>query len=278
MHRCPARECRAPDCRSQRHRSPARHPARSTTRDPIRSWTHRRVVIAVVVGRQRLGLQRGVGQLLGGRAIVDALEPNEPSLLLLARLDDGQPLGPGEQSGARRHPLEPIGDQRDVQLALNTVGTTDAPDFAESRQSSVDKVDVDLDAIAGGRGAHDGADALRSAPTPADDPAEIARADLDLELQTIPALDGIDLHSICVVDDRTDDVGEHCRRSRRGTLRRRGSGGRTAASAPARRSRLRLDCVLRLTRPGCLTGRSSADRSSGWSVAGWSVTWLPGRR
>src|SRR6185436_2179494 len=97
-----------------------------------------------------------------------------------------------------------------------------------SRSASVDKVDVDLDAVAGGRGAHDGADALRSASTTTNDPAEIAGDDLDLELQAIPAFDGIDPHGVCVVDDRTDDVSQH---------RRRGGGAGLARDDSGRRNR-----------------------------------------
>ena len=141
-----------------------------------------------------------VGQLLGRGAVVDALEAHEPPLLLLARRDDGEPVRAGEQTrapGASRSTRSVT--KRDVQLALHTVGTADAPDLSKW---SVDKVDVDLDAIAGGRGAHDGANALCSAATTADDSAEIAGADLHFELQTIPALDGIHLHSIGIVDDR----------------------------------------------------------------------------
>ena len=81
-----------------------------------------------------------------------------------------------------------------------------------SRSESVDKVDVDLDTIAGGGGTNDRADALCGTTTSTDHPAEIARPDLYFELQTIPTLDGVDMHGICIVDNRTNDVGEHgCR-------------------------------------------------------------------
>ena len=93
-----------------------------------------------------------------------------------------------------------------------------------SRSASVDKVDVDLDAITSGRGTHDRADALRGATTPADHTTEIARADLDLELQTVPALDSIDPYGVGIVDDRTHDMGEHSRRRRRRNLVEREAG------------------------------------------------------
>jgi hypothetical protein len=81
-----------------------------------------------------------------------------------------------------------------------------------SRKPSVDKVDVDLDAVTGGCGTHDRADALRGTTSATDHAAQITGADLDLELQAVLALDSVDFHSIGVVDDRTDDVSEHCRR------------------------------------------------------------------
>ena len=87
-----------------------------------------------------------------------------------------------------------------------------------SRSESVDKVDVDLDAIAGGGGTDNRADALCGATTTTDHPAKIARPDLHFELQTIPALDRIDTHGICIVDDRPNDVGQHSGRGRRRDL------------------------------------------------------------
>src|SRR4051812_8362211 len=90
-----------------------------------------------------------------------------------------------------------------------------------SRRSSVDKVDVDLDTVASGGGAHDSADALRGATTAADHPAEIARADFHLELQPVAVLDGVDLHGISIVDDRSHDMRQHGCCGRRGELVRR---------------------------------------------------------
>src|SRR4051812_32334853 len=87
-----------------------------------------------------------------------------------------------------------------------------------SRRSSVDKVDVDLDAVAGGGGAHDRADALGGATAAADHPAEITRTDLDLELQAVAALDRVALHRIGIIDDRSHDVCQHRRGSRCGRL------------------------------------------------------------
>ena len=81
--------------------------------------------------------------------------------------------------------------------------------------TSVDEVDVDLDGIAGRGSTHDGADALRGAATTADDPAEIAGADLDLQLDPATGLGGLDQHGVGVVDDRADEMGEN-----------RGGGGR----------------------------------------------------
>ena len=78
-----------------------------------------------------------------------------------------------------------------------------------SRKPSVDKVDVDLDAITSRRGANDSANALRGTATTADDSAEIAGTNLDLELQTIPTFDGVDMHGFGIVDDGTNDMGEH---------------------------------------------------------------------
>lgn len=78
-----------------------------------------------------------------------------------------------------------------------------------SRNGSVDKVDVDLDAITSGSGAHHGADALRRTTTAADDPAEIAGPNLHLELQAVPAFDSVDVHGIRIVHDRTNDMGEN---------------------------------------------------------------------
>ncbi len=70
-----------------------------------------------------------------------------------------------------------------------------------SRSASVDKVDVDLDAITSGCGTHDRTDALRGATASTDHTTEVTGADLDLELQTIPALDSVDPHGVGVVDD-----------------------------------------------------------------------------
>ena len=81
---------------------------------------------------------------------------------------------------------------------------------------------------------------------------EIPRAHLDLELQSIPALDRIDLYCIGIVDDRTNDVSENCRC--------------VAVGADHRTSLAALDAV------DCSTGVSDC------SVVGWSVTWLLGRR
>ena len=68
--------------------------------------------------------------------------------------------------------------------ATHAVGTADAADLEEPGVGdgcgSVGEVDVDLDAVAGRRSAHDGADALRRAATAADDPTEVARADARL--------------------------------------------------------------------------------------------------
>ena len=70
-----------------------------------------------------------------------------------------------------------------------------------SRNESVDKVDVDLDAIAGGGGTNDGANALGGAATTTDHPAEIARPDLHFQLQAISTFDGVDVYGIRIVDD-----------------------------------------------------------------------------
>ena len=66
--------------------------------------------------------------------------------------------------------------------------------------------------VAGRGGPHDGADALRGAAAAADHPAEVAGPDADVEAHAAPALDGVDLHGVGVVDDRRDDVGAARRR------------------------------------------------------------------
>ena len=78
-----------------------------------------------------------------------------------------------------------------------------------SRSGSVDKVDVDLDALTSRGGAHDGADALGGTATTTDHPAQVTRPDFDFELQAVPALDRIHVHCFCIVDDRANDMGEH---------------------------------------------------------------------
>ena len=88
------------------------------------------VTVVAEVG-QRLGKKCRIRQSLGGRAVVNAVEADEPLLLLLStRLDNGEPPRPGQQTGAWRKAFDSIGDQRDVQFAVNPVGTTDAPDLA----------------------------------------------------------------------------------------------------------------------------------------------------
>ena len=78
-----------------------------------------------------------------------------------------------------------------------------------SRSESVDKVDVYLDTIAGRGGTNDRANALCGTATTTNHPAEIACPDLHFQLQAISTLDGVDLHGIGIVDDRTNDVGQH---------------------------------------------------------------------
>ena len=93
-----------------------------------------RITIAIAVVTdigQRLGKKRRIRQLLGGRAVVNAVEADEPLLLLLLTcLDNGEPPRPGQETGARRKTFDSISDQRYVQFAVNPVGTTDAPNFA----------------------------------------------------------------------------------------------------------------------------------------------------
>src|SRR3954454_2763201 len=84
--------------------------------------------------------------------------------------------------------------------------------------SVIDEVDVDLDTIAGRGCTYDGADALCGAATTADHPAEIARTDLDLQLQAALGWDALDANGLGVVDDGGDDVRQHRGRGGRGQL------------------------------------------------------------
>jgi hypothetical protein len=89
------------------------------------------VVVRAHIG-QRRGMKCRIRQLLGGSTVGNAIETNEPLLsLLLARFDNSEPPRPGEQTRTRRETFDSIGDQRDVQLAVDPVGTTDASDFAK---------------------------------------------------------------------------------------------------------------------------------------------------
>ena len=93
----------------------------------------KRIAIAVVAGiGQRLGKKRRVGQLLGCSTVINAIEADKPLLLLLlTRFDNSEPLRPCQQTGTRRDSLDSSRDQRDIQFAVNPMGTTDAPDFAQ---------------------------------------------------------------------------------------------------------------------------------------------------
>ena len=83
---------------------------------------------------------------------------------------------------------------------------------------SVDEVDVDLDAVAAGRRAHDGADALRGAATSTDDPAELARRHVHLQDGAAAPLLRVDSHGVGLVDEAAHDVVEHRGGGRRGHL------------------------------------------------------------
>src|SRR5690606_37232128 len=75
--------------------------------------------------------------------------------------------------------------------------------------SSVEELDVDLDAVLRGSGAGDGADAGGGAATAADDPTEVAVADAHVEAGAITTRCLVDADRVGVVDDRADDGGEH---------------------------------------------------------------------
>ena len=167
---------------------PRSTPCWSTTRAPIRSCTHN--ASSSSSASRGSAKQDGTGQLLGRGPVVDAVEANQPTLLLLTRLHDGEPLRSGKQACAGCKPLDTVGDQRNVQFAMYTVGAADAPDFAQwvSRQSRrrprrhhewrrrARRCGCSVQCGHGGRS-----------------PAQIAGTDLDLELQTVPALDSVDL-------------------------------------------------------------------------------------
>ena len=84
----------------------------------------------VVVSIEGFRQKDGIGQLLGRSPVGDSVEANQPTLLLLTRLHHGEPLRAGEEACAWCKPLDTVGDQRNVQFAMYTVGAADAPDFA----------------------------------------------------------------------------------------------------------------------------------------------------
>src|SRR3954451_3550287 len=77
--------------------------------------------------------------------------------------------------------------------------------------TSVDEVDVDLGAVAGGGSAHDRANALCSAASAADDATEVARTDGDFQPDATLRLAGGDGHGFGIVHDGLDHMHEHGR-------------------------------------------------------------------
>src|SRR3954452_18715185 len=77
------------------------------------------------------------------------------------------------------------------------------------RRSVIDEVDVDLDTVARRGRPNDGADALGGAAPTSDNPAEVARTDLDLQLDATPGRHRLDADGVDVIDDRADHVGQH---------------------------------------------------------------------
>src|SRR5690606_36632056 len=73
-------------------------------------------------------------------------------------------------------------------------------------ESLIGELHVDLDAVLGGRGAHDGADGLGGAATTADDPAGVAVADRDGQLDALVVTVGLNLHLVGLGDDGAADV------------------------------------------------------------------------
>src|SRR2546429_3560488 len=74
-----------------------------------------------------------------------------------------------------------------------------------SSNALVDEVDVDLGAILRRRGAHNRADGVGHAPTPADHTTHVARANRHLERRTPTTLGGLDANGVGIVDQLPDD-------------------------------------------------------------------------
>src|SRR5690606_37103929 len=75
--------------------------------------------------------------------------------------------------------------------------------------SSVDELDVDLDAVARRGGAGHGADGRGHATALADDPAHVAVRDVEVELGATGGVDHLDSHAVGLLDERAGDVLEH---------------------------------------------------------------------
>src|SRR5579884_929191 len=74
---------------------------------------------------------------------------------------------------------------------------------------SVDDVDRNLAAVAGGRGSHDGADGLGDAATPADHFAHVVRGDVEGKPQASSGRLDFDDHTLGLVNDLSGDILKH---------------------------------------------------------------------
>ena len=121
--------------------------------------------------------------------------------------------------------------------------------------SVVEELDVDLDAVLGGRGASHGADARRSTTAAADHTAEIARTDAHGKARTATVISDRHAHRLGLIDDRTNEVLEHC-----------DGGGSRHDAHPALEA---LNCSMAPE-----ISRSFATRSVGWAPSDSHLTAL----
>ena len=209
-----------------------------------------------VVARRRRAVRPSRIELVNFSAAVRSSTPSKRTsqrCCCCARLDDRQPLRSSQQPGPRCNPFDTIGDQRDVHLAANPVGATDAPDFAQVRQSTKSTSTSTPSRVAAARTTVRMLCAVRPR-RPITRPRSPGPTLTSSFRRFLPSTAST-RHGVGIVDDRAHDVGQHgSRRRRRNLVDRR----RAATAEPARRSWL--------------------DRAPGWSVAGWSVTWPPGQR
>ena len=80
----------------------------------------------------RFGVQAGVGEPLGRRAIGDPLEAHQPALRLLGGGGDREPLPATPAAANRVEALGAVGRQVDVDVAAQAMRPRDAPDLEQA--------------------------------------------------------------------------------------------------------------------------------------------------